>query len=153
VLVYVRGNAESRHFAVESFDASGQQLDLLVNTTDPYEGVVPLDFRSGEQTTRLQVTASGEWYIEIRPLSSARRVSIPGTISGNGDDVFIIDGDPDVAHIRGNAAGRHFAVLGYGSRSSLLVNTTEPYDGRVILAADTVVIEVNAEGGWEIIFE
>jgi hypothetical protein len=153
VVAYIRGNGESRHFAVENFDANGEQIDLLVNTTDPYEGIVPVDFRSGEQTTRLQISASGEWYIELRPLASVRRASVPGAIEGTGDDVFIVDGEPDTALIRGNADARHFAVFAYGERSNLLVNTTDPYDGRVIVARDTIVVEVDAEGGWAITFE
>ena len=153
VVAYVRGNAESRHFAVENFDAGGEQIDLLVNTTDPYEGIVPMDFRSGEQTTRLQITSSGEWYVEIRPLSTVRHSGAPGVIEGTGDDVFIVDGEPDTALITGNADARHFAVIAYGERSNLLVNTTDPYDGRVIVAGDTVVVEVNAEGPWTITFE
>jgi hypothetical protein len=153
VVAYIRGNAEARHFAVENFGANGEQINLLVNTTDPYEGIVPVDFRSGEQTTRLQISASGEWYIELRPLASVRRASAPGAIEGTGDDVFIVDGEPDTALIRGNADARHFAVTAYGERSNLLVNTTDPYDGRVIVAHDTIVVEVNAEGGWSITFE
>jgi hypothetical protein len=152
-LIYVRGNTNERHFAVESFDASGQQVDLLVNTTDPYEGVVLMDIREGDTTTRLQVTADGEWYIEIRPLAAARRISTPGTISGTSDDVFIIEGEPDVARIVGNAESRHFAVIAYGDYSNLLVNTTDPFDGRVIVAKDTVLVEVTAAGAWEITFE
>jgi hypothetical protein len=153
VIAYIRGNAESRHFAVENFGATGEQIDLLVNTTEPYEGIVPIDFSSDEQTTRLQITSSGEWYIEIRPLSTARRVSVPGTIEGASDDVVIIDGEPDTALIRGNPDSRHFAVIAYGDRYNLLVNTTDPYDGRVIVARDAVVLEVNAEGAWTITFE
>jgi hypothetical protein len=152
-VVYVRGNAAGRHFAVKSFGADGSQIDLLVNTTDPYEGVVLMDIADRDQSTRLQVTAEGEWYIEIRPLASARRVNAPGVVEGSGFDVFIVIGSPDIAHIAGNQSGRHFAVWAYGSRSHLLVNTTDPYDGRVIMANDVVLIEVKAVGGWQITFE
>lgn len=153
VLASIRGNAESRYFGVQSYDANGQQVGLLVNTTDPYEGVVLMDARDGEQSTRLQITAEGEWTIELRPLAMARRLSIPGAIEGTGDDVFIVDGDPNVAQISGNADGRYFGVTGYGKRANLLVNTTDPYDGRVILARDLVLIEVKAAGAWKIMFE
>ena len=153
VLVYVRGNAESGYFGVESYDAAGEQVDLLVNTTDPYEGIVLMDLRDGEQTTRLQVTADGDWYIEIRPLATARRTNAPGTISGTGDDVFIVDGEPDTAHIVGNADGNYFGVWAYGDSSDLLVNETDPFDGRVIVSRDAILFEVTAVGGWEITFE
>lgn len=153
VLAYIRGNAGSRYFGVESFNDAGEQVDLLVNTTDPYEGVVLLDVRDGEQSTRLQITAEGEWYIELRPLSTARRVSAPGMIEGTGDDVFIVDGEPDVAQISGNVDGRYFGVTGYGERANLLVNTTDPYDGRVIVARDVVLVEITAVGSWTVTFE
>lgn len=153
VIAHIRGNAEGAHFAVKSFDDSGQLIDLLVNTTDPYEGVVPIDFGRDERTTRLQITAAGDWQIEVRPLSTARRVSIPGSIEGIGDDVVIIDGDPDIAHITGNSDARHFAVIAYGDSYGLLVNTTDPYDGRVVVDKDAVVLKVDAEGPWSISFE
>jgi hypothetical protein len=153
VLVYVRGNAAGRYFGVTSHAADGSQNDLLVNTTDPYEGVVLMDIRAGQVSTRLQVTAEGEWYIELRPLVMARRVDVPGTIEGSGDDVFIVVGDPDTAHISGNQADRYFGVIAYSNRSHLLVNTTDPYDGRVIVPGDVVLVEVSAEGPWTITFE
>lgn len=153
VLAYVRGNAGSRYFAVESYNDAGEQVDLLVNTTDPYEGIVLVDVGDDDNSTRLQVQAEGEWSIELRPLNTARRVSVPGTIEGTGDDVIIIDGEPDIAQISGNADGRYFGVIGYSNRSNLLVNTTDPYDGRVILARDIILIEVTAVGAWTITFE
>jgi hypothetical protein len=153
VLVFVRGNAAGRYFGVTSHGADGSQNDLLVNTTDPYEGVVLMDIRQGQVSTRLQVTADGEWYIELRPLVMARRVDVPGTIEGSGDDVFVVIGDPDTAQISGNQADRYFGVVAYGNRSHLLVNTTDPYDGRVIVPRDVVLVEVTAVGTWVITFE
>ncbi len=152
-IVYVRGNAAGRYFGVESYGADGDQIDLLVNTTDPYEGIVLMDIRLDDQTTRLQVTAEGDWYIEVRPLTSARRITLPGTVTGTGDDVFIMDGDPDLAHVVGNADGRYFGVHAYGDRSDLLVNTTDPFDGRVIVRRDAALMTVTAIGAWTITFE
>ncbi len=40
-VLYVRGNAGSRHFAVQGFDAANESTSLFVNTTDPYEGITP----------------------------------------------------------------------------------------------------------------
>lgn len=152
-LLYVRGNAESRHFAVKGYDATGSSTGLLVNTTDPYEGVRPLDFMQGEFTSRLEISANGPWYIEVRPISSARVIQAPGTIEGIGDDVFRVSGRTDTATIRGNDASRHFAVIVYGDeRRRLVVNTTDPYDGRVIVG-QAIMVEVDAEGPWAITFE
>jgi len=49
-IIHINGNATSRHFAVQNVDNSNQTIDLLVNTTDPYDGYRPLDFRSSDHT-------------------------------------------------------------------------------------------------------
>jgi hypothetical protein len=152
-ILRISGNPTGRHFAVTSFDAAGDQTDLLVNTTDPYEGIVPVNFREGEASTRLQIETEAPWRIEVLPLSAGRVAAIPGSIEGVGDEVILVSGDPDTATITGNSEARHFAVLGWGARSELLVNTTDPYNGQVIVARDTVLLQVNAVGSWEIIFE
>jgi outer membrane lipoprotein SlyB len=60
---------------------------------------------------------------------------------------------PSRATITGNAAGRYFGVRGYGSFSELLVNTTDPYEGTVRVDGSTMIIVVQAEGEWTIVFE
>lgn len=152
-LAFVRGNSEASHFAVSAFDAQGDQVALLVNTTDPYEGLVPLDFMDSEETTQLEISSSGEWEIELRPLESLEIQNVPGEASGSGDHVFGIDGNSPTAHIDGNAGETHFAVAGYGNGWNLLVNTTDQYRGRVMLPSDVWIIEVDAEGPWRIVFE
>ncbi len=153
--VHIKGNSSSRHFAIKSYDINGEYIELLVNTTDPYDGICPLDFMSGEWTTRFEVTASGSWSIELVPLTSLRVLTIPGTIEGNGDEVFMLNGGtPDTAKIIGNSSSSHFAVKSYGDDRDLLVNTTEPYDGEVLLDSSAVIIEVISESSWSIeIFE
>ena len=150
MIIHVVGNSSSRHFAVENFGADGEVIDLLVNTTDPYDGIRPLDFYDDELTTRFQVSADGPWRIELLPLTAARRLDLPGVIEGNGDDVFYLNGTPDLAIIQGNEGSQHFAVVSYGDSSDLLVNTTDPYNGTVILDRETFVIEVDSEGSWRI---
>jgi len=152
-LVRISGNSGGRHFAVINHDAAGTYLDLLVNTTAPYEGLRPLDFYDGIQTTRFEVTATGAWQIEVLPLlESATRADVPGSISGRGDDVLMLLDAADTAMIRGNAAGRHFAVHSYGVSVDLLVNTTEPYDGQVLIPFGGRVLVVTADGDWEMEF-
>jgi len=150
-IIHIVGNAAGRFFAVENYGAGNERIGLLVNTTDPYDGVRPLDFRADEHTTRFQVQAVGNWTIEVLPITSARRLEVPGTIEGVGDDMIILlGGTPDLAKVKGNAGGRFFAVTGWGDRSDLLVNTTDPYDGTVIVSPDTVILEVEAIGEWSI---
>lgn len=150
-LIHIKGNASSRHFAVTNYGSDGSEIDLLVNTTDPYDGIRPLDFDADAHTTRFEVKAEGKWELQLMPLTSARQAVVPGTISGKDDDVIILTGaNPDIAVIKGNAGSRHFAVIGYGEDSDLLVNTTDPYEGTVILNPDTLVLEVKAVGTWSI---
>lgn len=150
-IVHITGNAGSHHFAVMNYDTNGNQIDLLVNTTDPYEGVRPLDFRADEHTTRFEVKATGEWQIEILPIKFANSLSVPGTYEGSGDDVLLLlGGTPDLAKVKGNAGAHHFAILSYGKYSDLLVNTTDVYEGTVLLSSDVVALEIDAEGSWSI---
>ena len=147
----IQGNAGARFFSVQNLDANGASLDLLVNTTDVYKGVRPLDFRAGEHTTRFEVNATGNWQIEVAPLALAESLNVPGKYAGKGDQVLLLTGaTPDLAKISGNAERRFFAVIGYGGSSDLLVNTTDPYDGTVILGSDAIVLEVTATGTWQI---
>lgn len=150
-IAHVTANAASRHFSIWSYDANGNQVDLLVNTTDPYEGIVLMDTEIDSFTTRFEVTATGVWIIVVDHLTAARELEVPGTIEGVGDDVVILrGGTPDLANVTGNEASRHFSIWGYGSSADLLVNTTDPYEGTVILSGDTIVLEITAVGPWSI---
>lgn len=150
-LVRITGNAGSRFFGVTSYGADNEQIESLVLTTDPYSGTRPLDFRDGQHTVRFEVQAVGAWTIELLPLTSIRRMTVPGTVEGTGDDVIFLEGAaPDTATITGNADERFFAVTGWGTRIDSLVLTTDAYDGKVIMRPDTSAIEVQAVGPWTI---
>jgi hypothetical protein len=91
-IVKITGNSAGRYFGVKNYGSDGTNYNLLVNTTDPYEGIRPLDFYDSEHTTRFEITAVGEWTIEILPITEARTLSVPGEIEGFGDEVVIING-------------------------------------------------------------
>lgn len=154
MIARITGNACRRHFAVKTYDENNETIDLLVNTTDPYEGVTPVDFYDDEWTYRFEVTSACEWTISLEPLVLADLLTVPGQITGAGDDVIILDipegATPDLAHIVGNAEARHFAVKSFGGWGDLLVNTTDPYDGTVILDPETILFVVTATGDWTI---
>ena len=152
-IIEISGNSESKHFAIESLDAAGETLDLLVNTTEVYHGFRPLDFSRDDQTTRLQVSATGDWSATIRPITTARTLEVPGRIDGTGDDVIKLAGsEPDIATISGNQDERHFSVIAYyGSRSpDLLVNTTDVYQGQVVISNGAIILDVSAADNWSI---
>ena len=151
-LARITGNSTSAHFAVTNYDVEGNQVDLLVNTTDSYSGMRPLDLLDNQHTTRFEVKATGDWTIEVLPfLENATSVEVPGTVSGTGDAVLVLLDEADTAQVAGNAAGSHFAVIGYGGLfPDLLVNTTDPYDGVVQVGPGSRVFVVTAVGDWTI---
>lgn len=154
-VVKITGNNEGRHFAVINYDNNGKYLDLLVNTTDPYEGISPIGFGGEPPTTRFEITSSGEWKIEVLPFSTLRIVSAPGTIEGTGDEVIVLDGlVPDTLIIEANKAkSSHFAIISYsafGEYLDLLVNTTDPYEGVVLVDAESKFLRIKSSDNWKI---
>lgn len=152
MIARIKGNAENQYFGVTSLDANNEPLDSLVNTTEAYEGVRPVDFIDGQLVTRFEVKAPGNWEIHLLPLSEADKLNVPGEIKGAGDNVIVLTGGtPDLANIAGNASGVYFGVTGYGgSFPNGLVNEVEPYEGQVLLEPDTAVLVVQATGDWTI---
>jgi hypothetical protein len=155
-LLVIQGNQQGRHFAVIGYTASRERTGVLVNTTDPYSGIVPLDLPPTENTALLEVSATGPWSIDVYPIGAAQQVEVPGSFDGEGDRVLWIDGEPSTADISGNRAGRHFAVIAYGrygNGQGVLVNTTNSYDGTVLLPRDVLLLEVTGTGSWTIRLE
>ena len=68
----------------------------------------------------------------------------------------VVDGAFDTAIVIGNPEGRYFGVTAYGSSGrDNLVNTTDPFDGRVIVPTGAIAFEVegSSSGDWTITFE
>lgn len=152
-LLVVSGNRASRHFAVVARDNSGNRVGALVNTTEPYVGIVPVDLPPTTNTTLLEISATGSWQIQLYAIGAAQQVDVPGTFEGEGDNVLWIDGEPSRATIRGNAASRHFAVTAYDGNGNPLgaqVNTTDPYSGTVIVPRQTLLLQISAVGSWSV---
>jgi hypothetical protein len=142
----------SSNFIVTNYGSDGEKIDLLINTIGSYDGVVPLDFLKGEQTARFEVKASGPWELQILPFSKARKFAVPTTITGTGDDVFIIGGGkPDLLKVDASKASRNFVVWAYGdSGRDLIVNEIAPYTGTVVVASSTILLVVTATGAWSL---
>lgn len=159
-LVAMEGNAASRYFSVTALGAGNEQKDLLASAAEPYRGVrlLDADFRAG--SLRLEVEATGPWTIELRPVSTARKVAVPGQFQGNGDDVLLIEGTPDLARFSGNKGGRDgrgagfFGARAYGGQyPDILFSASDPYEGQVTVPTETKVVEVEATGPWSVTFE
>ena len=143
-------NSGSSNFVVWTYDADGNQIDLLVNTIGNYQGTRPIEFLDGDtRVTRLAIESSGSWQINVLPLAMIRKEPIPGVISGTGDDVIFLDGkDPDLLVVDAGKANSNFVVYTYGNGVDLLINEIAPYTGTLPLRKETIVIEVVASGPW-----
>lgn len=144
-VLHISGNAEERHFAVIGYDENGKSTELFVNTTDRYEGTTADLYL---ETEILEISASGAWTIEVRSIYDQAVIQKGETYSGRGDDILLIYSSGATASIKGNSDERYFAVRSYGDSNELLVNTTEAYDGKVMLKGDPYLLEVSAHGSW-----
>lgn len=155
-LLVVQGNPTRSHFAITAHTASRERVDLLVNTTSSYSGIVPVDLPPRQTTALLEVAAEGSWSIEVYPIGAAQQIDAPGSFNGSGDNVLWVDGSPATAQITSNAGDSHFAVIAYdgrGNRQDLLVNTTSGYEGTVLLPDGVRLLQITAEGGWTVRLE
>jgi hypothetical protein len=120
----------SGHFAVKAhYDDT---YDLLINTTDPYDGGCTLLFPGTEYM--LEVKADGKWTVEAFRVGT----SSTDTFEGTGDVVTpVCVSTSNIYEIIADGRG-HFAVKGYYEDGSydLLVNTTDPYSGKVMFKND-----------------
>lgn len=149
-VLHITGNEESQHFAVKGYDANNEGTELFVNTTDPYDGVT---FDPNLATTTLEIKAVGDWTIELVSIYSMPTISAGSTVEGFGDSVILIESYGATATISGNSVLAHFAVKSYGNEGNeLLVNTTDLYEGTVMLKEDPFILVINSEGEWAITF-
>lgn len=149
-LITIEGNKNNRHFAVQGVNSNGDNTKLFVNATEPYYGTRALDFSASNDTTHLEVMASGSWKIEISPVSQAKSINVGSEVTGTGDQVLKVNGKPNAAKIKGNNQQRHFSVMAWGDYRDLLVNTTDKYDGTVRVSSPVYFLEITAVGDWSI---
>jgi len=141
------------NFSIRNYPAnSADYYDLLVNIIGSYEGIRPLDFFDGENTARLEITASGQWEIQILPFAYITSVFLPSTYQGTGDDVIAFPGNsPDLLKIDASQATSNFVILSFTPDGrNLIVNEIAPYTGTTILDPETMVLVIEAKGPWSL---
>lgn len=145
---HITGNADKRHFSVKTYDSNDNYSELLVNTTDVYDGTT---YDASLDVKTIEISAVGDWKIEVIDLADWYWIHAGDTVTGNSDAVFALADGGKTADIEGNAEGNYFAVItydGYGMYDDLLVNTTDPYSGKVKLGKDATIVAVKASGDW-----
>lgn len=146
----ITGNQEERHFSVKAYDSFAEYIDLLVNTTSQYSGVT---YDPTQSTAMLEISATGDWTIELVSIYTMDALISGNSISGEGDAVLQVFAPVLTADIQGNDASAHFSVKSYdmdGGYLDLLVNTTDPYSGTVMMGLDVSTLVILAEGPWTI---
>ena len=146
----ITGNQEGRHFSVKAYDSMAEYIDLFVNTTSQYSGVT---YDPTQSTAMLEVSATGDWTIELVSIYTMDALISGNSISGEGDAVLQVFAPVLTADIQGNDASAHFSVKSYdmdGGYLDLLVNTTDPYSGTVMMGLDVSTLVISAEGPWTI---
>lgn len=147
---HVTGNQADRYFGVIGYDGSGKRIEAFVNTSDPYDGIT---YDPDQKTALLEIEATGEWAIELVPLAMLETISTGETITGEGDCVIRILESGATATISGNDTEVYFGVRSYaGSKREGLVNTTDKYDGTVMLKGSPDILVIEAEGAWSVTF-
>ena len=97
----------------------------------------------------LEIKAEGEWTVELISFGLLDVIHGGDTYAGTGDMVFLMYDYGKTADISGNVDAHHFAVKAHSETTTdLLVNTTDPYEGTVLLRDKFFVVEVTAESPW-----
>lgn len=150
-MLEIKGNAAERHFAVKGYDENMGYTELFVNTTDSYSGFV---IDPSLSTVLLEVSAEGDWSITVHDLyANVPSIAEGEQIKGQGDAVYEIVSHGLTARISGNSDEHHFSVKTFGDSSNeLLVNTTDVYQGTVMLKGDPFLLIISSESDWVITF-
>jgi hypothetical protein len=148
-LVTATSTGGENNFVIE---AKGPNDDdqLLVNTIGNYHGTTLMDAQQGEESTTLQVSATGSWSIILRPTWTAQHYT-GGTFNGTGDSAVIVsDSSLFKASFSGPPTEDNFVVEEYtnGGDDNLLVNVVNAnYHGTVPLSPPGLIM-VTAAGPW-----
>lgn len=150
VVFYIAGNAEETPFRVEGLDANGEVVKVLVETEEPYAGTT---IDPTLATKALQITAVGDWLVEVQSVYTIRTVSQFETISGAGDEVLMVESSGGNVTIEGNEAEKQFVVTSYGSvGNDRMIETQEWFLGDVPVKNDPILLEIIATGDWSLRF-
>ena len=141
-------NSGSSNFAVHTVDASGENVDLLINEIGQYDGVVT-DYTDYATPTMLSIHSSGNWSVTFRPMSSMQKLDNGAQLWG--DNVVYIDESSLSKVSIVNNGESNFVVKAIGmDKSDLLVNEIGNYTGTVIWNQPQSFFIVHSSGQWTI---
>jgi hypothetical protein len=138
-------------FTVETVDVNNRVSGALIITAGNYNGTVLIDADAGDSSARLKIKARGTWTIKMVELSNAPVLPVPGTLTFNGDGVFLVNGPMDTLTLAYESPGL-FTVTSYqdNHRDSLVIESSF-YKGTVLAPNGTRFIEIRASGPWTVV--
>lgn len=133
-------------FSLHVLDATGAEVELLVDAIGAYDGTTGLGLTAATEPTTIQVTADGAWTLEISPVAAAG--VLPA--AGHGDGVFLYDGPAGELAVTHTAGSYVFAWQQSGAtyEATLLVDELGDYSGTAPLAAGPAIVVINSDGDW-----
>lgn len=148
------------NFAIVLYGANGEYIDLLVNTIGQFDGskLSSIDTK-GEYL--LDVSADGNWEVEIKQPRPSIGKQVPLTLSGTGQkasEIFYLNTGMARFEMKHDGTS-NFAIVLYsadGKYIDLLVNTIGSFDGSKatpISKAGLYLLDISADGNWEISIE
>ena len=143
------------NFSVTSKTSNDDYIDLLANEIGPYSGTriqeLGTSIFTKEKLGLFEVNADGNWTIEIKPLSKAKKWN-GKPLSGTGDLVVQVPKKtkPGNKLIMSHVGDSNFAVITYSSKGGYLdlkANEIGDYSGKSTFGK-SYYIAVETQGAW-----
>ena len=143
------------NFIVNTIDASGNQVDGLVNEIGDYNGTVLIDpSDDDDHPVAFEVDADGAWTITVKPVAEAKVWDPSTTLEGSGDSVYqVVPPSAGLATLElTHDGGSNFIFRTYSGDNGTLddiANEIGDFTGEVLLPDGTFLLEITAhEGTW-----
>jgi hypothetical protein len=145
------------NFSVESLDAKGKLIDVLVNSIGKYKGTVAFNLADGllsdhTKVAAMKIDADGPWAMKLQPPTAAPAWSGP-VAKGVGNLVLRLPAKSSgLTTVNAAHSGTsNFVVETFTDDSSdIVINEIGKYKGEVQLPDDTVYVSVEADGAWQL---
>lgn len=135
-------------FTVQTNDAQGDPIEMLVDTEGSYDGSRAINLIVEDVISGLEVVADGDWSITATYLGSLERDL--DEASGTGDDVLVMDITSPAMTITHDGQSDFSVFLWAFDGQGFLVNDSGPIETTVSVPVGGVVIEVHADGSWRL---
>jgi hypothetical protein len=151
--VVVASNDGNSNFIVSSLNEGLEEIDLIVNEIGPITSRNLMNVTESEAATHFEVTAEGNWRLEIHQLSDAVDTGVvkswdgAATFTGSGNDVLVYTGNPGILQYS-NSGDSNFIVYAYSDSSDILINDIGPVEGSSRITAGPLLLDVQAAGDW-----